>query len=131
LETLPHRQVFFWVYSLKERATQSCPGPLYGKIKPVHHIINLAFTIKNRLMTHTKLSSASSAEAKAKAETKIILYRLIILGFMVLVGFSMAKSIQSKSMVGLLLALTSLGAGIYFLYLVASSKEEMEREQNI
>jgi len=54
--------------------------------------------------------------------------RLIILGFMVLVGFSLAKSIQSESLLGLFLSLTSLGAGIYFLYLLARMKHEMETE---
>jgi hypothetical protein len=54
--------------------------------------------------------------------------RIIILGFMVLVGFSLAKSIQSGSWLGLFLSVTSLGAGVYFLYLLARMKQEMEME---
>lgn len=55
--------------------------------------------------------------------------RFIILSFMALVGFSLAKSIQTKSVMGLILALTSLGAGIYFLYLLAKAKQEAEQEE--
>lgn len=60
---------------------------------------------------------------------RTFLNRLIILGFMVLVGFSLAKSIQANSMMGLILALISLGSGIYFLYLLAKAKEEAEHEE--
>lgn len=57
------------------------------------------------------------------------LNRIIILSFMVLVGFSLAKAIYHKSIMGIILALVSLGAGIYFLYIAAKAKEEMERER--
>lgn len=57
------------------------------------------------------------------------LNRLIILVFMGLVGFSLAKAIYHKSIMGIILALVSLGAGIYFLYILTKAKEEMEREQ--
>ena len=59
------------------------------------------------------------------------LNRFIILGFMVLVGFSLAKSIQANSIMGLILALTSLGAGIYFLYLLEKAKEQAEQEEPV
>ena len=55
--------------------------------------------------------------------------RLVIFAFMVLVGYSIAKAIQSQSVTGILLALISLGAGIYFLYLLAKAKEEQEQEE--
>ncbi|HKB45131.1 MAG TPA: hypothetical protein VKC90_12100 [Chitinophagaceae bacterium] len=61
--------------------------------------------------------------------SRIFLNRLIILGFMVLVGYSIAKSIYSQSMMGIILALTSLVAGIYFLYLLAKTKEESRKEE--
>ncbi len=54
------------------------------------------------------------------------LNRIIIIGFMVLVGFALAKAIYHNSILGIIMALTSLGAGIYFLYLMAKAKEEME-----
>ncbi len=56
------------------------------------------------------------------------LNRIIIFSFMVLVGFSLAKAIYHKSVMGIILALVSLGAGIYFLYILAKAKEDMERE---
>ena len=51
------------------------------------------------------------------------LNRLIILAFMFLVGISLANSIIARSMIGFLLALTSLGAGIYFLHLLARAND--------
>lgn len=44
---------------------------------------------------------------------------------MILVGFCLAKAIYHKSVMGIILALTSLGAGIYFLYIVAKANDEM------
>ena len=61
--------------------------------------------------------------------SKTFLNRLIILGFMVLVGYSIAKSIYSQSVMGIILALTSLGAGVYFLYLLAKAKEQSRQEE--
>jgi hypothetical protein len=51
---------------------------------------------------------------------------VILLSFMVLVGFSLARAIQYQSVMGLILSVVSLGAGIYFLYLLAKAKEEKE-----
>lgn len=70
-----------------------------------------SFITKNRLM-----------------HTREILNRLLIIGFMVLVGFSLAKAIYTGSFLGVLLSLISLGAGVYFLYILAKAKEEMEAE---
>lgn len=55
--------------------------------------------------------------------------RIIILGFMTLVGFCLAKAIYHQSVMGIILALTSLCAGVYFLYIVAKAKQEMEAEE--
>ena len=56
------------------------------------------------------------------------LNRIVIIGFMVLIGFSLAKAIYHKSFMGITLALVSLGAAIYFLYILVKAKEEMEME---
>ncbi|MBP7316086.1 MAG: hypothetical protein KA968_12785 [Chitinophagaceae bacterium] len=61
--------------------------------------------------------------------SKQTINRLIIIGFMVLVGFCLAKAIYHQSVMGVILALTSLGAGIYFLYMVAKANEEIKREE--
>jgi hypothetical protein len=45
-----------------------------------------------------------------------------------LVGFSLAKGISSGSVLGIFLALVSLGAGIYFMHLLAKAKKEMEMQ---
>lgn len=55
------------------------------------------------------------------------LNRLIILGFMVLVGYCLAKAISAGSILGVFFAVISLCAGIYFLYLVVKAKQEMEQ----
>ena len=48
---------------------------------------------------------------------------------MVLIGFSLAKAIYHGSFMGIVLALVSLGAAIYFLYVLAKAKEEIEAEK--
>ena len=61
--------------------------------------------------------------------SRSILNRVIILGFMVLVGWCLARGIYYRSVMGIILALTSLGAGIYFLYLLAKMKEELQQQE--
>ncbi|HEX5652081.1 MAG TPA: hypothetical protein VFX58_03340 [Chitinophagaceae bacterium] len=61
--------------------------------------------------------------------SRTILNRVIILGFMVLVGWCLARGIYYRSVMGIILALTSLGAGIYFLYLLAKMKEELQQQE--
>jgi hypothetical protein len=63
--------------------------------------------------------------------SRSILNRIIILGFVVLIGYCLAKAIYIQSVMGIILALTSLGATVYFLYLLAKAKEEMQREETV
>ncbi len=56
------------------------------------------------------------------------LNKIVIISFMVLIGFSLAKAIYHGSFMGITLALVSLGAAIYFLYVLAKAKEDMEME---
>jgi uncharacterized membrane protein len=58
--------------------------------------------------------------------SRTLINRLIVLAFMVLVGFSLAKGIYSRSAMGIILALISLCAGAYFLYLLARAQQEQE-----
>jgi len=55
--------------------------------------------------------------------------RFFILGLMVLVGFSIARSIQASSPLGLSLAILSLGLGIYYIYLLQKLQAESEHEE--
>jgi hypothetical protein len=57
------------------------------------------------------------------------LNRAIILGFMVLVGYCLARAIYWKSLMGIILALVSLGAAVYFLYILAKAREEILASQ--
>lgn len=58
-----------------------------------------------------------------------LINRTVILLFMVLVGWCLARGIYYKSVMGIILALTSLGAGIYFIYLLNRMKEELRKEE--
>lgn len=60
---------------------------------------------------------------------KPILNRFLIISFMILVGFCLARGVYYQSTIGIVLALTSLGAGICFLYLLTKAKQEMETEK--
>jgi hypothetical protein len=55
--------------------------------------------------------------------------KLIIFAFMVLVGLALVYGIKARSITGIILSLTSLGAGIHFLIILAKAKQEMEQEQ--
>ena len=59
---------------------------------------------------------------------RTLLNRIIILGFMGLVGFCLAKAISTGSFMGILLAIVSLGAGIYFLHILSKARREMEMQ---
>jgi hypothetical protein len=50
---------------------------------------------------------------------------------MILVGYCLARGIQYKSVMGIILAVISLGAGVYFLHLLIKAKEEVETEEAI
>jgi hypothetical protein len=57
--------------------------------------------------------------------SKQTINRSIIIAFMILVGYGFAKAIYTGSVMGILLALVSLAAGVYFLYIVAKANQEM------
>lgn len=81
--------------------------------------------IKKPLFKPSRLSG-SKQQLMLSRET---INRIIIIGFMILVGFCLAKAIYHKSVMGIILALTSLGAGIYFLYMVVKANEEMKQRE--
>ena len=55
--------------------------------------------------------------------------RFIIFAFMALVILALAYGIKTRSATGIILSLTSLGAGIHFLILLSKAKQELQREQ--
>lgn len=55
--------------------------------------------------------------------------RLIIFAFMILVGAALVYGIRARSVTGIILSLTSLGAGIHFLTLLSKAKQELQQEQ--
>ena len=50
----------------------------------------------------------------------------LVFVFIVLIGYSVAQSLKYGSFVGFILAMTSLGAVIYFIYLLAKAKQVPE-----
>ena len=59
---------------------------------------------------------------------RIYLTRIIILVFMILVGYSIANSIKHEGFLGFFLALISLGAGISFIYFLNKARQASESE---
>ncbi len=55
--------------------------------------------------------------------------RLIIFIFLALVVTALVYGIKSRSVTGIILSLTALGAGIHFLNLLAKAKRELEQEE--
>ena len=55
--------------------------------------------------------------------------RLITFSFIILVGYFLAKSIYYVNVIGIILALISLIATIYFLYLLAKVQQERKEEE--
>jgi hypothetical protein len=58
-----------------------------------------------------------------------LITRLLIFGFMVLVGTSMAANIQAKNLLGFFLSLISLGAGVYVVHLLQKLRESRDPEE--
>ena len=61
--------------------------------------------------------------------SRIQVNRFIVFAFMVLVGLALVYGIKARSVTGIILSLTSLGAGIHFLILLAKAKQEMQQDQ--
>ena len=55
--------------------------------------------------------------------------RLITVAFIIGIGYALAKAFYYGSFLGIVLAMVSLVAAIYFMYTVAEAKREMEREK--
>ena len=55
--------------------------------------------------------------------------RLIIFIFLALVVTALVYGIKSRSVTGIILSLTALGAGIHFLNLLAKARRELEQEE--
>jgi len=66
---------------------------------------------------------------KESFRTHTLINRLLVIASMILAGFSIAKSIQASRLPGLILAIVSLGAGIYFIYLLQQLNANREQEE--
>lgn len=93
----------------------------------------------NNLIIHPFQSPAPSGKQPGLIEglelknryliTRTTLNKIVIIGFMVLIGFSLAKAIYHGSFMGITLALVALGASVYFLYILVKAKEESETRE--
>lgn len=55
--------------------------------------------------------------------------RIVISIFMLLVAFALVYGIRARSVTGIILSLTSLGAAVHFLHLLSKAKRELEQEE--
>ena len=70
----------------------------------------------------------SNAKTTLMISRKII-NRVIILAFFVLIGYCLATSIAVKSIIGIVLATISMGAGVTFLYLLAKQQQKLLNQE--
>ncbi len=54
--------------------------------------------------------------------------RWLAIAFMVLIGYALGKAFYYGSFMGIILAMVSLAAAIYFFYTLVSIRKEMERD---
>ena len=53
----------------------------------------------------------------------------LVFAIVVAVGYCVAESLKYGSAIGFILALVSLGAVVYFIYLLTKAKQEQETEE--
>ena len=72
---------------------------------------------KNRIPSKTTLMTSHN------------ITRLLVIGFMIGIGYALAKAFYYGSFMGIILAMVSLLAAIYFLYTLTQARREMENEE--
>ena len=55
--------------------------------------------------------------------------RLVLILFFILVGYAIARSLYVGSVMGMILGIVSLGACVYFIYLMLSIKAKIRSEE--
>ncbi len=60
----------------------------------------------------------------SKLMSRNIITRMAILAYLVLISYAVAQSIQTGSVTALALSIVSLGAGVYFFYLLSKIREQ-------
>jgi uncharacterized membrane protein (DUF373 family) len=61
---------------------------------------------------------------------RILINLALVFVVVAAVGYCVAESLKYNSAIGFILALTSLGAVVYFVYLLAQVKQERESEES-
>ena len=90
--------------------------------------------IKNRRIPLLPTLHLLTSPAKTGRKTRLMITRphinrLIVFAFMTLVVLALVYGIKARSITGIILSLTSLGAGIHFLSLLTKANREMEQDQ--
>jgi hypothetical protein len=62
---------------------------------------------------------------------RILINLALVFVVVAAVGYCVAESLKYGSAVGFILALTSLGAVVYFIYLLSKAKQENETEDSV
>jgi len=61
---------------------------------------------------------------------RILINLALVFVVVAAVGYCVAESLKYNSAIGFILALTSLGAVVYFVYLLAKAKQERDSEES-
>ena len=61
---------------------------------------------------------------------RILINLALVFVVVAAVGYCVAESLKYGSALGFILALTSLGAVVYFVYLLAKAKQERDSEES-
>ena len=81
-----------------------------------------------------KFCGNSEAMHHRAAKTSLMLTettsgRLVLILFFILVGYAIARSLYVGSVMGMILGIVSLGACVYFIYLMLSIKAKIRSEE--
>jgi hypothetical protein len=63
--------------------------------------------------------------------SKHTITRIVIISFLIVVGFALAKAFYLGSFMGIVLGMVSFCAGIYSLHILSTAKKELEREEAV
>jgi cellobiose-specific phosphotransferase system component IIC len=79
-------------------------------------------------MVHPTLKKPHSLTKPLFMPANYKFIRIISIAFMVAIGYALAKAFYYGSFMGIMLAMVSLCAAIYFFYTLMSIKRETERD---
>ena len=77
------------------------------------------------LVSLTSLQGDKAGLKPPLMPSTLTMTRIIVICFMIVVGFAFAKAVYWGSFMGIVLATISFGAAVYFLYILSVAKKEI------